>query len=174
MQKGVVRKRRTSPPSEYGKQLREKQELKGQYHLRERQFKQYVRKTLNEKNMRDANEWLMQQLEKRLDNVVFRIGLADTRKQARQLVSHGHIKVNGKKVRVPSYQTKLHERVSVRANSQELSFFKNRKLTLKKYEAPSWLALDKERLEAEITGVPGLQEMGVTVQIPLVFEFYSR
>ena len=174
MQKGVVRKRRTPPLSEYGKQLHEKQELKAQYNLRERQFQNYVEKTLEEEGGGNAEEQLMRQLEQRLDNVVFRMGLADTRKQARQLVSHGHIQVNEKGVRVPSYHTKLHEKIRVRPNSQERLFFKNRKLALKKYEAPSWLVLDKERMEAEVKGMPGLAEIGPTVQIPLVFEFYSR
>ena len=174
MQKGVVRKRRTPPLSEYGKQLHEKQELKAQYNLRERQFQNYVEKTLEEQRGGNAEEQLMRQLERRLDNVVFRMGLADTRKQARQLVSHGHIQVNEKSVRVPSYQTKLREKVRVRPNSQALAFFKNRKLLLKKYEAPSWIALDKELMEAEVKGAPGLAEINPTVQIPLVFEFYSR
>jgi len=174
MQKGVVRKRRTPPLSEYGKQLHEKQELKTQYNLRERQFQNYVKKTLEEESGGNAEEQLMRQLERRLDNVVFRMGLADTRKQARQLVSHGHIQVDAKAVRVPSYTTKLHEKIRVRPNSQERPFFKNRKLTLKKYEAPSWLVLDKERMEAEVREAPGLAEINPTVQIPLVFEFYSR
>lgn len=174
MQKGVVRKRRTPPLSEYGKQLQEKQALKEQYNLRERQFRNYVEKTLEEETGGNAEERLMQQLERRLDNVVFRMGLADTRKQARQLVSHGHILVNAKGVRVPSYETKRGEKVSVRMSSQPLPFFKNRKLSLKKYEEPSWLMLDKENMEGEIKGFPGMVDMGITVQIPLVFEFYSR
>mgnify|MGYP001558227534 FL=1 len=174
MQKGVLRKRRTPPLSEYGKQLQEKQQLKAQYHLRERQFQNYVERTLEEKSGGNAEEHLMQQLERRLDSVVFRMGLADTRKQARQLVSHGHIQVQEKTVRVPSYQTKVYEKIRVRPNSQERLFFKNRKLALQKYETPSWLVLNKEIMEAEVRGVPGLAEIGPTVQIPLVFEFYSR
>ncbi len=173
MQKAVVRKRRTSPLSEYGKQLKEKQELKSQYNLRERQFRQYIRKVL-EKGGGNAEERLLQNLEKRLDNVVFRIGLAETRKQARQLVSHGHFFINEKRVRVPSCQVKKGDKIHVRPSSQETPFFKNRKLALKNYEPPSWLRLDKDRLEAEIQGTPELQHMGVTVQVPLVFEFYSR
>ena len=173
MQKGVVRKRRTAPLSEYGKQLEEKQALKEQYNLRERQFRNYVKKTLRIEGG-NAEEQLMQQLERRLDNVVFRMGLADTRKQARQLVSHGHIQVNGKGVRVPSYTTLRGEKVSVRVRSQARPFFKNRKLSIKKYEAPSWLALDKELMLAEIKDSPRMADMGVTVQVPLVFEFYSR
>jgi len=132
MQKGVVRKRRVAPLSEYGKQLQEKQELKAQYNLRERQFRQYVKNTLKLSTGGNAEEQLVQQLERRLDNVVFRMGLGETRKQARQLVSHGHIHVNGKAVRIPSYQGKSGDKIRVRPNSQEKSFFKNRKLTLKK------------------------------------------
>lgn len=173
MQKAVVRKRRTSPLSEYGKQLKEKQELKSQYHIKERQFRQYVRRVLA-KTGGNAEERFLQSLESRLDNVIFRMGLADTRKQARQLISHGHFLVNEKKVRVPSLQVKKGDRVRVRPNSQERVYFTNRKLALKNYEPPSWLRLDKERLEAEIQGIPALQEMAPSVQIPLVFEFYSR
>lgn len=175
MQKGVVRKRRTSPLSEYGKQLQEKQELKTQYNLRERQFSQYVKNTLTRSSSGNAEEQLVQQLERRLDNVVFRMGLSDTRKQARQLVSHGHIQVNSKAVRIPSYQAKSGDKIRVRPNSQEKSlFFKNRKLVLKKYEAPPWLTLDKEQMEGTVKGAPQFEDAGVTVQIPLVFEFYSR
>ncbi|MBI2098337.1 MAG: 30S ribosomal protein S4 [Candidatus Wildermuthbacteria bacterium] len=174
MQKGVVRKRRTSQLSEYGKQLQEKQELKNQYNLRERQFRHYIENALEKSGAQNAEEQLLQHLERRLDNVVFRMGVAETRKQARQLVSHGHIRVNEKRVLVPSYQTKRGDKISVRPNSQENVFFKNRKLALKKYESPSWLELHKENLEAEIKGAPGPEEIGVTVQIPLVFEFYSR
>lgn len=173
MQKGVVRKRRASPLSEYGKQLQEKQELKAQYNLRERQFQQYVKKALK-LSSGNAEEQLVQQLERRLDNIVFRMGLGESRKQARQLVSHGHIHVNGKAVRIPSYQGKSGDKIRVRPNSQEKPFFKNRKLALKKYEAPPWLELHKEEMEATIKGVPQFTDAGVSVQIPLVFEFYSR
>lgn len=174
MQKGVVRKRRPSPLSEYGKQLKEKQELKDLYNVKERQFRRYIRRVLERGGAGNAEEQLLQHLEKRLDNVVFRMGLADTREQARQLVSHGHVQVNEKRVRIPSFAVKKGDNIRIRPNSQENSFFKNRKLALKNYEPPTWLRVDKERLEAEIQGTPGIKEMGVTVQVPLVFEFYSR
>jgi small subunit ribosomal protein S4 len=174
MQKGVVRKRRPAQVSEYGKQLREKQDLKALYNVQERQFRRYVEETLQKSSVGNAEEELFGRLEQRLDNVVFRMGLADTRKQARQLVSHGHIQVNERPVRVASYRIKTGEKVRVRPNSLEHTFFKNRKLVLAKYQAPSWLALHPETMEAEIKGVPVLQEAGMTVQIPLVFEFYSR
>ena len=174
MQKGVVRKRRTSPLSEYGKQLREKQELKAQYNLRERQFKKYVVDSLAERKEKSAEELFMQRLEGRLDNVVYRMGMAQTRKQARQIVSHGHFTVNGHIVDVPSYSVKRGDSISVRPQSKESTFFKNVKLALKKYQPPSWMEMDKENMEAKIKEEPGLEEIAPTVQLPLVFEFYSR
>jgi small subunit ribosomal protein S4 len=174
MQKGVVRKRRSSPLSEYGKQLREKQELKDQYNLRERQFKQYVMNTLAESAGANAAEVLMQQLEKRLDSAVYRMGVAETRKQARQMVSHGHFLVNGKKVTIPSYTIKRDDIITLRPQSAERKLFHNVKLQLKKYNSPSWLELNKEKVEAKILGVPSFEEVAPTVEIPLIFEFYSR
>ncbi|HCM36866.1 MAG: hypothetical protein A3J30_02435 [Candidatus Wildermuthbacteria bacterium RIFCSPLOWO2_02_FULL_47_9c] len=174
MQKGVVRKRRTPQTSEYGKQLREKQDLKALYNLRERQFRQYVERALGGRGALNAEEALLSQLERRLDNVVFRMGLAETRKQARQVVSHGHIQVNERVVSIPSYQIKKGDKIRVRPSSQENVFFKNRKLALKNYAPPSWLELHPDVLEAEVKGAPGREEAAVTVQVPLVFEFYSR
>lgn len=174
MQKGVVRKRRAVPLSEYGKQLREKQELKAQYHLRERQLKHYVKAALAQSGKANAKEQLLARLETRLDSVVFRMGLADTRRQARQLVSHGHMLVNGRRTRIPSYRVEPGDVVGVRTQSQAHTFFANRKLTLKKYEAPSWLQLDRDRMEAEVKSIPSMEEIGATLRIPLVFEFYSR
>ena len=174
MQKGVVRKRRTPPVSEYGRQLHEKQELKKQYNLKERQFARYVEGTLLGRSGGNAEEVLLQRLEKRLDNVVFRMGLAETRKQARQLVSHGHITVNGRKVTIPSHETKRGDVVGARPESKEIPYFVARKLLVKKHEAPLWLRLDKEALSAEVQGVPSAGDIGVTVQVPLVLEFYSR
>ena len=174
MQKGVVRKRRTPQASEYGKQLREKQNLKILYNLRERQFRQYVERALRKRGTLNAEEMLLSQLEKRLDNVVFRMGLTETRKQARQIVSHGHIQVNEGIVRIPSYQIKKGDKVRIRPGSQENAFFRNRKLALKNYAPPSWLELSPDLMEAAIKGTPGREEAAVTVQVPLVFEFYSR
>ena len=174
MQKGVVRKRRPTPLSEYGKQLKEKQELKAEYNLRERQFKQYVMETLANAGSGNAAEQLLQHLERRLDNVVFRMGMADTRKQARQMVSHGHFFVNGKPVDIPSYKIKRDDSVSLRPASVTKTLFQNIKLALKKYEPPSWIQLDKEKMEAKVTGEPSFDDIGSGIEIPLVFEFYSR
>jgi small subunit ribosomal protein S4 len=167
MQKGVVRKRRPNQLSEYGKQLREKQELKQQYSLREKQFRKYVEGA-------GAPEPLLQLLETRLDSFVFRMGLAQTRRQAKQMVSHGHFLVNSKKTTIPSYQVKADDVVAVRPQSQTLKLLQHNSLSLKNYEPPSWLVLDKEKLAATMKKTPTLEEAAPTVEMPLIFEFYSR
>ena len=175
MQKGVVRKRRRGQISEYGRQLAEKQELKNQYNLRERQFGKYVKDALSKKQEEGASsDFLLQALESRLDSTVFRMGLAQTRKQARQMVSHGHLLVNGKSVDIPSFHVKIGDVVSVHASSVKTTLFEHAKLALKSYEAPSWLQLDKEKMEATVKAKPILEEIAPTVELPLVFEFYSR
>ena len=174
MQTGVIKKRRTRPLSEYGTQLKEKQELKHQYNLREAKFKAYVAEILSKGGAGSSAELLMQKLEKRLDNVVFRMGFGETRKQAKQLVSHGHFFVNGRAVDISSSMTKKGDKISVRPSSQNRTLFQSIKLGLKKYQPPSWIQLDKENMAAEIIGEPTLVEVAPTVEIPLIFEFYSR
>lgn len=176
MQKGVVRKRAPAPLSEYGRQLKEKQTLKMQYALRERQFRNYVKKALSlgRKGSGNALELLMRTLERRLDNVVFRMGMAQTRAQARQLVTHGHFVVKGKPIDVPSYQVELEDVVSVRPSSLKKELFKNIQLGLKKYQPPAWLELNSEKMEAKMLREPTLEEASATVELPLIFEFYSR
>ncbi len=169
-----MRKRRPTPLSEYGRQLQQKQDLKTQYNLREKQLKNYVKEVLGGSSRGDSPELFVQKLERRLDNVVFRAGLAPTRKQARQMVSHGHFLVNGRKVDVPSFQVKKADVISVRPSSLERTLFKNALLGLKKYEAPSWILLNKEKPEIIIQQLPSLTEAASTVEIPLIFEFYSR
>lgn len=174
MQKGVVRKRRVTPVSEYGRQLQEKQELKKQYNLREKQLKNYVSSALAKAKAGESPELFVQKLERRLDNVVYRAGMAPTRKQARQMVSHGHFLLNGRRVTIPSLEVKKGDSVSVRPGSAEGTLFKNIRLGLKKYEAPAWILLDKEKLEITIKEHPSFEEASPSVEIPLIFEFYSR
>ena len=174
MQKGVVRKRRASPLSEYGQQLSQKQELKDQYNLRERQFKRYVTEVLSKGGMRNSAELLMQRLEKRLDSVVFRMGMAQTRKQARQMVGHGHFLVNGRAADVPSYSIAKGDIISLRPTSQKTALFQNIKLTLKKYQPPSWIQLEREKMEGTVVGEPKLEEIAPSMEVPLIFEFYSK
>ena len=177
MQRGVVRKRPLKPLSEFGIQLREKQSLKLEYNLRERQFKKYVKEALalQKKGKASAGEYIMRMLEKRLDNVVYRMGVAETRKQARQFVSHSHILVNGRVVNIPSYLVKVGDVISVKPNSLEKIPFRNAKIRIKKYQPPTWIELvDRENLKAEIKREPTFQDFQITVDLSKIIEFYSR
>ncbi|HEY4476243.1 MAG TPA: 30S ribosomal protein S4 [Candidatus Paceibacterota bacterium] len=175
MQNAVVRKHRQGQVSEYGRQLQEKQELRNSYLLRERQFKKYIQAAIEQSRRGgDSRDLLLQYLERRLDNTVFRMGFAQTRNQAKQMISHGHILVNGKKIDVASYQTNIGDTIAVRPQSLEKVLFKNARLAIKKYEAPSWIALDKEEMKGIIREFPTAQEASSGFDIPLIFEFYSR
>ncbi|MBI2642309.1 MAG: 30S ribosomal protein S4 [Candidatus Wildermuthbacteria bacterium] len=175
MQKGVVRKRPPGQISEYGRQLATKQELRNEYLLRERKFKQYVQGVLKEKNKEgDKAELLLRKLEMRLDNAVFRMGFSPTRAGARQLVSHGHVFVNGRLMDVPSFQIKPRDIISVKPASLNNAFFKNLPSQIKSYTPPSWIELNKEKMEGTIKNVPTASEVVLQVDLPLVFEFYSR
>lgn len=175
MQKGVVRKRRPTPLSEYGRQLQQKQELRNQYNLQERQFKKYVQETLAQKSGEGTTaEVFVGKLEQRLDNIIFRAGLASARTQARQMVSHGHFLVNGKRTKIPSYEIKTGDVITVRPSSFGSTLFKNIVMKIAKYNPPAWLELNKETLQVQRKGSPSLQDLGLGVEVPLIFEFYSR
>ena len=177
---GVRGKRRLPSGSEYARQLQEKQKLRFWYNLSERQFKRYVEEVLEEahhkktKKAIDASEALIQKLERRLDNVVYRLGFASSRDQARQLVSHGHFLVNGKPVNIPSFQVKKGDKIEVKESSKKKKIFQEILPKLKKYTPPSWLKLNPETLSAEVVGVPSLEEAAPPADIPVIFEFYSK
>lgn len=161
--------------SEYKKELWEKQKLKEFYNLSERQFKNYIRQILKKKGeLKDAGLKLVRKLEKRLDNVIFRLNFASSRPQARQLVSHGFFLINGKLVNVPSYETKKGEVISLKEQKQTKPFYKEIVAAVKKAEPPSWLKLDKEKIKAEIINEPSLEEANVPVEILTIFEYYSK
>lgn len=168
-QKGTRKK-----PSEYGQQLRTKQKVKNIYRLLEKQFKKYVKNAVHSKQ--DPYEYILNRLEKRLDNVVFRMGLAQSRDQARQLVNHGHILVNGKKVDIPSYEVKINDEIKIRESSLKSPYFTAlMPQWLKKVEVPSWIYFDKDKLIAEIKGAPTLPESGIqALDLQSIIEFYSR
>lgn len=168
------RKRPRRALSEYGRMLREKQALKEIYGLRERQFKKYVKEALSKRGRVDIGDYLVKRLEKRLDNVVFRLSLAETRRQARQMVSHGHFLVNGKKVKIPSFEVKKGDKIEVRPSSKNKGLFKDLKERLKDRKIPSWLKLDFNTLSAQVIGEPTLEEVNLPVQLSLVFEFYAK
>lgn len=171
---GMKGKRRKMGISEYGLELREKQKLKNLYQLRERQFKKYVKSALAQRGkVEDATIFLIKKLESRLDNVVFRLGFASSRHQARQLVSHGHFLVDKKPINIPSFEVKKGNVISLKEASAKKTIFQNLKNMLKKQKLPSWLKLDIEKLSGEVIGEPSLEETP-PVEISAIFEYYSR
>jgi len=172
---GPQKKRRGGSPSEYKKSLDEKQTLKKWYGLSERQFKRYVEETLERMGkVDDVSAELIRRLEKRLDNVIFRLGFAKSRVQARQLVSHGYFLINGKPVNIPSYKVEKDDVVSVKEHKKAKGVFKELANELKRKEIPAWLSFDKTKLEAKTIGEPNLDEVKPPAEISLIFEFYSR
>ena len=161
--------------SEYDKELTEKQKLKNYYNLRESQFKKYVRETLKSREkIKDPGLLLIKKLERRLDNVVFRLGFARSRREARKLVSHGHFLVDSKPVNIPSFQIKKGQVISVKETKKKKAFFKNLSIALKNYQPPPWLKLDREKLEGKVIEEPKGEDLGVPVDVSAIFEFYSR
>lgn len=178
---GKKKKKKRSSFSEYAKELKEKQKLRNWYGLRERQFSNYVQSVLNKvtslkktKETENAENVLIRLLENRLDNVVFRLGFASSRRQARQLVSHNHFLVNNRPVDIPSFQVKKGDKIKVKSNFIKSAFFQKRSFALKKYKTPSWLKLDTDKWEGEVIGLPNMEEVAPPADILSIFEFYSR
>ncbi|MFH1643132.1 MAG: 30S ribosomal protein S4 [Patescibacteria group bacterium] len=172
---GQKGKRRPKPLSEYGKQLKEKQKLKNWYNLRETQFSNYVKSVLEKKSgAEDAPVKLIQLLEKRLDNVIFRLGFAASRNKARQIVSHRHILVNGRIVNISSFSVKKDDKIQIRPSSVNKPIFKDLAASLKKYVTPSWLLLKIDQFEGTVKLEPVLEEAAPPIELSSVFEFYSK
>jgi len=165
-QHGQERKKLTS----YGIQLREKQKLKRYYGLLERQFERFYEKAERMKGITGEN--LLQLLERRLDNVVYRLGFAVSRPQARQLVSHGHIEVNGKKVDIPSFLVKPGDVISVREKSRSMELIKNN-LEVSR-NVPDWLELNKDAFEGRVVSLPRREHIDLPIQEHLIVELYSK
>ena len=156
----------------YGLQLREKQKVRRIYGILEKQFRNYFEAAAQRKGI--TGELLLQYLERRLDNVVYRMGLATSRNQARQAVLHGHFQVNNRKVNVPSYLVKPGEVIEVRPGSREVpSLLASRETTAHK-EVPSWMEVDRENLRARILSHPQRQEIALPIQEQLIVELYSK
>ncbi len=172
---GQKRKRRPKALSEYGKELREKQKLRNWYNLKERQFRKYVKEALKARGkVEDASAFLIKTLESRLDNAVFRLGFAPSRSSARQLISHGHILVNGRPVNIASFLVKKGDRINIKPGSSKKNIFRNLPSVLKKYKPPSWLSLVAEKLEGKVIALPNLEEAAPSAEISSIFEYYSR
>lgn len=155
--------------SEYGLQLREKQKLKRSYGLLEKQFRKYVE--MAQKSQKNTDERLIQLLEGRLDNVVYRLGFANSRNQARQFVSHGHVLVDGKKVTIPSYNVKIGEKVSL---SKKLLSNEVLKLMIDESEANLLPYLERKNVLGKLSRLPLREEVPNPADYQLVIEFYSR
>ena len=158
--------------SEYGLQLREKQKAKFIYGVLERQFRNYYEKAKKMQGVTGEN--LLTLLERRVDNVVFRLGLANTRRQARQIVTHGHITVNGKRVDIPSALVKVGDVIAVCEKSSTNEFFKALKETNNALSAPAWLEADQANLKGSVTRYPTRDEIDVPVNEQSIIELYSR
>ncbi|MEA2113112.1 MAG: 30S ribosomal protein S4 [Patescibacteria group bacterium] len=159
--------------SEYGQQLAEKQKVRYVYGVSETQFKNYF-KEIAKKRKGDKEELLIRRLESRLDNVVFRLGWTSSRRAARQAVSHGHILVNKRKVNIPSYRVKLGDVIQIKEKSRKSKIFENLKTLLKKYDAPGWLLLNKEKIEGKVKNMPDIGDVDKVGEISKIIEFYSR
>ena len=147
-------KTRRVSTTEYGIRLREKQKVKFSYGLRTRQFDNYTKEAEGKAGGGNVMAALYSFLESRLDNVVFRMGLADSRSVARQIVTHGHVMVDGRRVDIPSYRVSIGNKVSVRPQSSVKAIFKDIDAKIKKHNPPVWLKLDKVKKEGEIIGTP--------------------
>lgn len=167
-QHGVQRKR--AKVSGYGKQLREKQKVKLTYGLKEKQFANYVEEASRKTG--DTSQYLLSYLESRLDNVVFRAGLAKTRPAARQMVSHGMITINGKKVDIASYRVRVGEIIALKPKSMKSKLFEGITETLAKKEAPAWLSVDAKAVTAKVVNQPTL--LTPNFDANAIAGFYSR
>ena len=157
--------------SEYGTQMKEKQKVKFVYGVLEKQFRHYFEKATNMKGVTGDN--MLQLLEQRLDNVVYRLGLAKTRRMARQIVVHGHIRVNGQKVDIPSYSVKVGDVITLRPRSAESEMFKALREGTTAV-TPKWLTFDAPNLTGTVNALPAREDIDFELQENMIVEFYSR
>ena len=156
----------------YGLQLREKQKTKRMYFAQETQFRNYFEKAARSKGV--TGEILLQQLERRLDNVVYRLGLGISRRQARQLVRHGHIQVDGRKVNIPSYEVNVGEEIGVREGSRKLAILEQAKEFASHQNAPTWLEISRDNYSGRVLSLPKREEIQLPVNEQLIVELYSK
>lgn len=158
--------------SDYGVQLREKQKLKRMYGLLERQFRGYFEKADKQKGITGTNLLLF--LERRLDNMVFRMGFANSRTEARQLVRHNHFWVDGKTVNIPSYMVNVGSEISLREKSRKVERILDAMETVARRGVPQWLELDKDNFRGVVKTLPSREELTMPIQEQLVVELYSK
>jgi len=156
----------------YGLQLREKQKAKRIYFTQETQFRNYFEKAARTRGVTGA--MLLQQLERRLDNVVYRLGFGISRRQARQLVRHGHVQVDGRKVNIPSYEVSAGEEIAIREGSRKLSILETAKEFASHQPAPTWLEIDRDNVKGRVLSLPKREDIQLPVNEQLIVELYSK
>jgi small subunit ribosomal protein S4 len=172
MPPGMHTQLRRRKVSDYGLQLRAKQRARRIYFLLENQFRLYFDKASKMSGVTGLN--LLRLIERRLDNVIYRMGLASSRRDARQLVSHGHFAVNGRKVNIPSFEVKPGDEIRVRDGSKEVERIKTAIEAAEHRSIPSWLQVDREQLAGKVLAEPPREDIDQTIQEQLIVEFYSR
>lgn len=158
--------------SDYGFQLREKQKVKRTYGLLERQFRGYFHKAVRQKGVTGEN--LLQMLECRLDNIVYRMGFSPSRRAARQLVRHGHFLVNGRRVNVPSYLVKVGDEVALKEQSRQNALIQETLSGYARKELPAWIQMEWEQFKGKVLNLPTREEIALPVQEQLIVELYSK
>jgi small subunit ribosomal protein S4 len=156
----------------YGLQLREKQKTKRMYFTQEGQFRNYFEKAARSRGV--TGEILLQQLERRLDNIVYRLGFGISRRQARQLVRHGHVQVDGRKVNIPSYQVNVGEEIAIREASRKLTILESAKEFASHQNAVNWLEIDRDNFKGRVTALPKREDINLPVNEQLIVELYSK
>ena len=156
----------------YGLQLREKQKTKRIYFAQEGQFRNYFEKAARTRGV--TGEMLLQQLERRLDNVVYRLGFGISRRQARQLVRHGHIQVDGRKVNIPSYEVSVGEEVAIRESSRKLPILEAAKDFASHQNLANWLEVDRDNYKGRVLALPKREDINLPVNEQLIVELYSK
>lgn len=169
---GEAKNRRTRRLTGYGEQLREKQKVKRMYGLQEKQFHNYFLSAAKSKGI--TGDILLQILERRLDNTVFRVGFAPTRASGRQLVSHGHILVNGKKINIPSYQVSKGDTITVREKGRKIPVIIETIENASKEILPSWLQLNSDEFKGVVLELPSREDITTPINDNLIIELYSK
>lgn len=171
--KPLSERKHRSNLTEYGIQLKQKQKVRNVYGLSEKQFSRYVKEATSEKGASPV-DLLFEKLERRLDNVVYRLGFAKSRTMARQMVAHGHFMVGKRKLTIPSYQVKSEDVISVREGSRTSNLFTNSSEMLNKHPTPNWMTTEPTKLTATIKGTPKFDKNEMGFNFQTVIEFYSR
>jgi len=169
---GAHGRKRRRGLTEYGSQLAEKQKLRVIYGANEKQLKKYFKEASKSKGV--ATDIFLSKLETRIDNVIFRLGWAESRPKARQIVGHGHILLNNRKVDIPSIHVKKGDTITIKKSSLNKPLFKELETKLKKYNPPNWLLLEKKELKGAVADLPSKEDVDSGVDLQMIIEYYSR